>query len=394
MLSLTSHSPKRENFCSMWALIGLYLFLSSFFWASGPAPLRVIFYLFLLTPFLLALCLRKFSIDEYGGWFTISALTYAGYTVFASLWGDPADFGFYLKQWIFLAVWLAGIAWLFQYRKLDIQRMLAIVIAIGTVAAIATLGFFYVYQQHPLATRMMGLGLAENPTIVAQNFGVVAVLAYTFSLQSLSWKKSLVCFLATIVCVLPILMSQSRGAALALIMIFLAALVIVRPLAKIWVPQVLVAGLAAFTLFFFTNMEEVFRHRGISFSLRDIIWAELFLRILERPFFGVGLEHDARIIIPDVDVFHHAHNSWIDILYYTGLCGLLLAVWHWALLLRTFSRHRDILPIYLWLAYGCLCLFTNGSGLLTRPDAQWWVYWVPAGILAALVMSQPRWQKK
>ncbi len=89
-------------------------------------------------------------------------------------------------------------------------------------------------------------------------------------------------------------------------------------------------------------------------------------------------------------MFHHAHNSWIDILYYTGLIGLILALWHWVLLARSFSRDRDILPLYLWLAFGSLCLFTNGSSLLTRPDAQWLMYWVPAGLLAAVVMSRRR----
>ena len=137
-------------------------------------------------------------------------------------------------------------------------------------------------------------------------------------------------------------------------------------------------------------MDDVLEKRGISFSFRDAIWVELLDRSLERPLFGLGLERDSRIIIPDVDVFHHAHNSWIDILYYTGLIGLLLALWHWVLLARSFSRDRDILPLYLWLAYGSLCLFTNGSSLLTRPDAQWLMYWVPAGLLAAVVMSRRR----
>jgi O-antigen ligase len=174
------------------------------------------------------------------------------------------------------------------------------------------------------------------------------------------------------------------------VLVCLAGLLIIRPRPLIWVPQVALVVIGALALFLLTPMAEVLQKRGVSFSLRDAIWVELLDRSLERPLFGLGLERDSRIIIPDVDVFHHAHNSWLDILYYTGAIGLLLALWHWVLLARSFSRDRDILPLYLWLAYGSLCLFTNGSGLLTRPDAQWLMYWVPAGLLAAIVMSPHR----
>lgn len=383
-------SIEREKFCLGWAAFGLYFFLSAFFWASGPAPLRVVFYLFLLIPFFCVLPWRKFRLEEYGGYYTVAALSFATYSVLASLWGDAADFGFFLKQWFFLAFWLCGLAWVFYHRPVKVQRLYLMVMLVGAVCSLSSLYIFYVHQQNPLATRLNGFGLAENSTIVAQIFGVATLLAYIGSLQATSWKRSPGYFILALICALPVLMSQTRGAALALILVAFAALLIVRPQWRIWVPQV-VLGIVAVTVFFtLTNMEEVLQNRGISLSYRNVIWIELFSRALENPLFGIGYEENSRIIIPDVDVFHHAHNSWVDILYYSGLIGLALALWHWLLLLRSFSRDRDILPLYLWLAYGCICLFSNGSSLLTRPDQQWLMYWVPAGILAALVMSRRR----
>ena len=381
---------RRETFCLGWAAIGIYLFLSAFFWASGPAPLRAVFYLFLLLPFLLVLPWRKWRSEEYGGYFTISALVFAAYCVLTSLWGRASDFDFFLKQWLFLAFWLCGVAWLFYHRPVNLQRLYLVVICIGVVCSLVTVYFFYAYKNYSIAARLSGFGLAENSTIVAQIFGVAALLAYLKSLQAENWKFSPVFFIGAMICALVILMSQSRGAAMALILVCFAGLLIVRPRPLIWVPQVTLALVGILALFVLTNMDDVLEKRGISFSFRDAIWVELLDRSLERPLFGLGLERDSRIIIPDVDVFHHAHNSWIDILYYTGLIGLLLALWHWVLLARSFSRDRDILPLYLWLAYGSLCLFTNGSSLLTRPDAQWLMYWVPAGLLAAVVMSRRR----
>lgn len=381
---------RRETFCLSWAALGIYLFLSAFFWASGPAPLRAVFYVFLLLPFLLVLPWRKWRTEEYGGYFTISALVFAAYCVLSSLWGRAADIDFFLKQWFFLAFWLCGVAWLFYYRPLNLQRLYLVVICIGVVCSLVTVYFFYVYKNYSIAARLSGFGLAENSTIVAQIFGVAALLAYLKALQEENWKLSPLFFIAAMVCALVILMSQSRGAAMALVLVCFAGLLIVRPRPLIWVPQVTLAIVGSLALFAFTNMDDVLEKRGISFSFRDAIWLELLDRSLERPLFGLGLERDSRIIIPDVDVFHHAHNSWIDILYYTGLIGLLLALWHWVLLAKSFSRDRDILPLYLWLAYGSLCLFTNGSNLLTRPDAQWLMYWVPAGLLAAVVMGRRR----
>lgn len=381
---------RREAFCLSWAGLGIYLFISAFFWASGPAPLRTVFYLFLLIPFLLVLPWRKWRMEEYGGSFTLAALIFGGYCVLASLWGRASDFDFFLKQWLFLAFWLCGVAWLFYHRPINLQRLYLVIIGIGVVCSLVTVYFFYAYKNYSIAARLSGFGLAENSTIVAQIFGVAALLAYLKSLQEESWKRSPLFFIAAGICALVIMMSQSRGAAIALVLVCLAGLLIIRPRPLIWVPQVALVVIGALALFLLTPMAEVLQKRGVSFSLRDAIWVELLDRSLERPLFGLGLERDSRIIIPDVDVFHHAHNSWLDILYYTGAIGLLLALWHWVLLARSFSRDRDILPLYLWLAYGSLCLFTNGSGLLTRPDAQWLMYWVPAGLLAAIVMSPHR----
>lgn len=380
---------RREQFCLGWAAIGLYFFISAFFWASGPAPLRTVFYVFLLLPFLAVLPWRKFQLEEYGHYFTVSALIYAGFTVLASLWGEPEDFGFYLKQWFFLAFWLSGVAWLFYHREVNLQRLYLVMVGIGVICALVTLYFFYMYKNYNIAARLSGFGLAENSTIVAQIFGVAALLGYILSLQTKSWKMSPLFLLASLICALPLVMSQSRGAALALIVASLLALVAIRPRPSIWVPQLVLVVIALGVFFGLTDMADVLERRGLSFSFRDAIWKELIIyRVPHHLFFGIGMEAEARLIIPDVDVFHHAHNSWIDILYHAGSIGLALALWHLTLLLRSFSRDRDILPLYIWLVYGCICLFSNGSTLLTRPDAQWLMYWVPAGLLAARVMSR------
>src|SRR5690606_38827988 len=90
----------REKIAWAWAAMGLYLFLSAFFWASGPAPLRSVYYLFLIAPLLLVLPWQKFRLQTYGGYYTVAALIFAGYSVLSTFWGESGDFGFYAKQWL------------------------------------------------------------------------------------------------------------------------------------------------------------------------------------------------------------------------------------------------------------------------------------------------------
>jgi O-antigen ligase len=379
---------KWESFFLAWSAFGLYFFLATFFWASGTAPLRTVFYVFLLIPFLMVLPWRKLRIEEYGGKYTLAALVFAGYSVLSTLWGKSSDFGVYFKQWMFIAFWLSGVAWILYSRKLDMQRLYLVLIAVGAVFALVTVLFFYIYNNNAIVVRLAGMGLAKNETIVAQIFGVPALLAYVLSLQSSRWKVAQLLFAVAMICALPVVLSQTRGAALALIFIAISALIIVRPKPFIWVPQVVFLLLVIIALLLAIDVGSILDSRGASLSKRDVIWMEVIYRAFENPLFGLGLEHNSRIIIPDFDVFHHAHNTWLDILYYTGLFGLVLALWHLLLLLRGFNKHPDVLPVYFWLIFGCICQFTNGSTLMTEPDAKWWVYWVPAGLLAALLSSR------
>lgn len=381
---------RREAFCLKWIGLGVYLFILSFFFASGPALIRNLFYIFLLLPVVAVIPWRPWRLEEYGGYFTLSALVFAAYSVVASLWGNLEGFGFFFKQWVFLAIWLCGVAWLMYHKPINIQRLYLWVIVVATLCALVTVCYFYIYRNNTLGARLLGLGMVENSTVVAQIYGVAGLLAYMKSLFASNWRISLGYFCVAIMCSLVILLSQTRGAALAFVVTACFAIVLVRPKLYVLLPQGILSVLALLILFFGFNAGDILQERGVSLSERDVIWRELIFRSSERPFFGLGYVQDARIIIPDVDVFHHAHNSWIDILYYCGLVGLMLAVWHGVLIASSFVRNENIMPLYIWWIFGCLCLLTNGSSLLTRPDAQWFMYWVPAGLLAGLVMRHRR----
>lgn len=387
MLAFMRNQERPKVFFGRWAMFGMYLFLTAFFFASGTAPLRTVFYVFLVLPFLLGIFFGGWKPEQYGGWPTLSALVFVVYCALSTLWGRPADVDTYLKQAFFVAIWLVGISWLCYGRPLDMQRVYTWLIMVGTLGSLVTLSYFYIYQNNVISERLSGMGLLENPTIVAQTYGVVALLAYIKALQAPRWYISTVFFVAALLCFLPIVMSQTRGAALAFAVVSMMALVVIRPAWTVWLSQLLFASMVVVAVILFTDVEQTLQNRGISLSLRDVIWLEVLGRSIAHPVWGIGLEQDARILIAGFEPFHHAHNSWLDIVYYTGLVGGCLALWHLFLLLRCFNEHPWVLPVYLWLIYGCLCLLTNGAHLLTAPGAQWWMYWVPAGLLTALVKS-------
>ncbi|WP_323813143.1 O-antigen ligase family protein [Cellvibrio sp. NN19] len=381
---------RREAFCLKWIGLGVYLFILSFFFASGPALIRNLFYLFVLLPVVAVIPWRTWRLEEYGGYFTLSALVFAAYSVLASLWGNAENFGFFFKQWVFLAIWLCGVAWLMYHKPINIQRLYMLIITVAMVGALVTVLYFYVYSNNTLGTRLLGLGMIENSTVVAQIYGVAGLLAYIKSLQAKKLTISLGFLVASLICCLPILFSQTRGAALALIVSVCLSLWLLKPRLLIWGMQLMLAAIGVAALFWALDFVAVLEQRGISFSMRDVIWRDVLQRGLEHPLFGIGYEQNSRITLTNGDIYHHAHNSWVDIFYYCGLVGLLLAVWHGLLMVRSFVRDENIMPLYIWWIFGCLCLMTNGSSLLTRPDDQWFMYWVPAGLLAGLVMRHRR----
>jgi len=384
---------KFERFCRVWLLSGVFVFVTSFFWASGTAPLRNIFYLAIVLPVLFILPWRSFSFQEYGGYFTLSALVFAGYSVLSSLWSVAPDMGRYVKILLFLMVWLGGLAWLFSNVAFSSQRLYQVIVGGGVVGAALTVFLFYSLHGYHSSFRMTGQGLVENPTVVAQLFGVPALLAYILLLRAPTQSARFLLLTSMLVCLAPVFLSQTRGAMVAWLVSAIFALIATRPKFIIWLLHLILVVVSLALVSLVIDWDLIFQQRGTILSYRDVIWLEVLSRVAENILFGIGIEHKALITIEGQGVFEHSHNSWLDILYYSGLIGVVLAIWHVLLLFKSAVLTDDELPLVAWLLFGCICLFTNGSHLLTAPDAQWWVYWVPAALLAAQITRRRLCQK-
>ncbi|MGV8837062.1 O-antigen ligase family protein [Cellvibrio sp.] len=383
----------REQKILSWAYGGLWVFVTAFLWSPSRDGVEAVYALAFFIPMLLLLPWRKPELYQYGGWFSGSALAYAGWSCITSVWGGDA--GFFILQWLILAAWLLGAAWVLQKKSLDWDKFLYWFLLIG--AATATICIAVFYWDHPLAARLEGITLARAPTLVGQVYGVVVLVGILLSWRTSCFRCALGLSLATIPALAAVGLSQSRGPLLSLALVLVVGLVWLRPGRKILLTQLCAALLALGTAFYFFPLDQALLGRGASF--RDQIWWDVIAQMRAQPslfLLGVGMDSSTDIVT-SIESYHHAHNAWLDILYRTGVVGLGLALIHLVLLLWSARQHRNLAPLALWLVYGCGCLFVDSRSLFWEIDTKWLLYWVPAALLAAnlvrennLRVKQPR----
>lgn len=369
----------REQKLLAWAFGGLWVFVTAFLWAPSRDGIEGVYALAFFIPMLMLLPWRKPEFHQYGGWFSISALAYAGWSCITSVWGG--DTGFFLLQWLILAAWLLGAAWVLQKKSLDWDKFLTRFLLIGAATATVCIAVFY--WSHPLAARLEGITIARAPTLVGQVYGVVVLIGILLSWRTSCFKCALGLSLATIPALAALGLSQSRGPLLSLVLVLVIGLVWLRPGRKILLTQLCAALLALCVMIYFFPLDHALLGRGASF--RDQIWWDVIAHMFTQPnlfLSGIGMDSSTDIVT-NIGSYHHAHNAWLDILYRTGVIGLGLALIHLVLLLWSARQHRHLAPLVLWLVYGCGCLFVDSRSLFWEIDVKWLLYWIPAALLAA-----------
>lgn len=395
----------REDLVAHWAGAGLLVFLTSFFWAPTRDFMQAVYAASFFAPVLLVLLLRRFDPRAYGGWFTGLGLSYAAFALLSTLWSPAPKPFFFLLHFLYLAVWLAGTAWLAGRGRIDPRRLRDALVLTGAVASVAYL-VFYAFTI-PLGDRLelRGYGVARNPNTLGMMFGALTLLAYVRWLEAGRTGDSARSFALLLLNVLPVLVSQSRGPILALAFALALGFVLHRgPSRKVlvhFVGLVVVAGALVLALSrpgVVESLEERWRQPGD----RPLIWQTLLERgARDHLLFGRGLEKTSRIPMPGLQgpsadvpegfgpAVHHAHNAYIDAFYRTGLVGLLLLAAHIVYVLSHLFRSADLLPWFLWLIFFCLCATVDWTGFFWYLEPIWFGYWIPAGLIGAFLTARP-----
>lgn len=377
----------REQKMLSWTSVGLLIFLSAFLWAPSRDGLQGVYVLAFFLPMLIVLLFRKPNFNEYGGWPTITALTYAGFSVLSTLWGEPKDFVFFMLQWCVLATWLCGSCLVFSKRDIDTEKYLRWCVLFGALIAATTIlyycysVFFYGFPSYD--RRLWGWNVFRNPNEIGAMCGIIVLLAITIAFQSSNLKRVWLFYGVALVPVIGLVMSFSRGALLACIVTVFAALIIIRPALKIWLPPILIIAFTIVIILSMTNLDAYYLDGRIAgLSGRLPLWQAIFDKPDKNIFIGIGIAKNSTIIISDTE-FNHAHNAWLDIFYRTGLIGLFLVLLHLKTVMQKFSRDSRLLPLYLWLCYGCICNLFDGRSFFWDMGAKWFLYWIPVGLIVA-----------
>lgn len=375
----------REQKLLSWASLGLLVFLSAFLWAPSRDGLQGIYALSFFIPMMFILLFRKPNFHEYGGWMTVLALAYAGYSTLSTLWGNSKDLGFFILQWCVLATWLCGSCLIFSRHEFDIRKYLSWMIFLGVLIIIST--FFYYYRfvdsQLTFVIRLTGWNVFRNPNEIGALSGIIALFALIVAFESRSLKRAWLFYFLAATASLGLIFSFSRGALLAFIIMAFIALLVIRPALKIWLPPMLVVVGSLILLLLFTHISNDFGGRSYSVGDRSVVWLEALSRGREHFLIGIGMTKDTTILVQGFEPFNHAHNAWLDTFYRTGLIGLGLVLMHLGLVLKNFSRKSALVPLYLWLGYGCICNFVDSRCFFWEISAKWFLYWIPAGLITA-----------
>jgi O-antigen ligase len=181
-----------------------------------------------------------------------------------------------------------------------------------------------------------------------------------------------------------VLLSQSRGAALALFITILAMPIWCRDRRSGVVAAIaLIVAMLAFWFF-----EPLVLARGASFR-PQILMASLQM-IAEHPWRGLGLGSDYKVLASGL-YFDHAHNLFSHVAIELGLPGLLLWCATWLAVLREAWKARETLYakgiIGIWL-FSTLAMQFDAASLTGTPRAEWFISWLPVGLASALVWAR------
>lgn len=372
-----------------WGAIGVWVFISAFLWAPSRDGLQGVYALAFFLPMLVLLLLRKPDFTVYGGWISLSALLYAGFSVFSSLWSEePSGLGFFVFQWIVLAVWLCGSSLLFTQRKFNLQKYLDALVVLGAFFIGITLVYYYFFVFPKTSDiRLNGWNVFRNSNEIGAMCGVVAVLAVVAAFKSLQLTRVYCFYLLAVIACAGLLASFSRAALLAFVITSFCALVIIRPPLKIWLLPLLLVLFTLFMLLMFSNIFDIFYGRELAVTERIYVWQYVLERSHENIIGGIGITKNSNIVVGADHVFNHAHNAWLDIFYRTGLIGLVLALINLVAVIKTMPTHSRLLPLYLWLAYGCICSLFDSRCFFWTIGAKWFFYWIPMGLISASIAA-------
>ncbi len=297
-----------------------------------------------------------------------------------NLWSaEPEAFESFLRRSLTQFLFILGVAHISRSVGDELARYLDIslfLVAIGAALVLISLPFFM-----PLGTWRPGDGSVFNRALHASHyFGFFAIYALVRCYQAGRGPLARACLAAALACFVYVLVTESRGTLLALILVGLVV-------SLYWHRRylhALILLLLCLVGFVFTRADLL--ERGLSY--RPEIWTNALMMLPENLWVGIGMGVNLNIPYGENLLAPHAHNQWLDLLIRSGIPGLLFFI-----LITVFILWRSIAPqpreqvFVAPLLFFLLCVVTDVHKLVNSPAASYLIFWAP---LAALLVCSSK----
>ncbi|MGX1172700.1 O-antigen ligase family protein [Pseudomonas sp. R151218B TE3479] len=312
----------------------------------------------------------------------VALLALMAWALITLYWADAAEPAREAKRLLYILVFLIFFPIFADgqpERLIRIMQWGGLGLALTALMAIVR---FYGMANNPWDVRLEGLGELSHPILGGYVIGLAAI----WMLHWMPRHRGLQVLWALALALLGIFVvaSQSRGAALALLLSVLAMPIYCRDQrVRIIAATTLVLAMLTFWL-----LEPLVMARGASY--RPEIFMSSLHMIAERPWGGLGVAADYRVIIHGLK-FDHAHNLFSHVAIQLGLPGLLLWCIVWFGVLREAWRARESLlgrgVLGMWV-FSFLAMQFDAASLTGTPRAEWFITWLPIGLASVLTWAQ------
>lgn len=309
-------------------------------------------------------------------------LAYLGYLLLSALWSDPLDWyrlGQKFTISVYLLSFIAITRYLVQWNPDLYQRLLQLCAVVAGVAALTSLILFYQAHSFP-GERLEGTGSLTNINEFSNVYGIFALLAMGFALQTRRVAHKIL-FLAAIGVFLSVAwFGQSRTAFVSMIITLLALTILTLPEKKGWYTALLAVLVGTLVLLFPDPVEQaLLRGQG----LRPQIWAGIWEQAWSAPIAGHGLIAEVSVKAGSL-AFATAHNAYLQAFWHGGIIGLslfLLLLGCAALKAWSWGRQRQEFSVFCMLVFTACAMMTGVDTLIERPRDQWMLFWFPLALL-------------
>lgn len=374
---------RAQVYRSAWFPLLFLLFIAEFYFIPEDKWHSNLFRVGLLLPFLLVFPWRDLKPRLAGSPVLLVAYLLISSLLLSLAWSSAPE-PVMTEKTLYHGLYIAGFVLigtdLLLRNPVNSERLFYWLGWLIVITGILSIWWFYQDHSFPKA-RLRAIGQLRHPGFAAILYGFIGLYHFMGTPQLLSanaWHRWLPGVLAASMGLAVIILTQSRGVFVALLVVLLLGGIISRQKRYLVSLALIALSVLLMTAWWSDELLTMVSRRGWD-SHRMEIWPHVLELIKQAPLFGHGILEDTAISIKG-KTFGHPHNILLSTVLYGGILsgGLLLLLA--GLVLKQgwlcWTTERDIKPLLLTV-FGFTYLMTDGYRLISDPVPNWVYFWLP-----------------